>query len=310
MGVITEYMEQVKPALLAYGRDLGGDPDTVSDLPFSEEADKDGMPEELYVRHDQAIIHETATSLMNDQHVGVISPYGTGKTALREIVRRDLGNHPNFILAYLENADNTTPRQLYELAGRAALADGYSLDADEFSQMRDGLPWATDELKRGVRQLVERADADGRTVVLLVDEIEDFPADLLPTLQTAGDVGVRLFLLGTPTGKDRLEDLRDTLNSRVKWQDGIKPFEPDDVAEYIARSLAYYRGDEYDDGYPIEPFTDDAVQAIHQRTDGNPRDVRLECSDALAKGAIYWAQRGKNDDFEINRNIVTASIKN
>jgi type II secretory pathway predicted ATPase ExeA len=308
MGIISEQMERLEPAMLQFGEALGGSPDSVKGLPFSEEADKDGMPEELYVRHDQAMIHNLTVALLNGHHVGLISPYGTGKTALREIVRRDLGEHPEFAIGYLDNAHETTPRGLYATVIRAALDTGYDLDADEYTQLREGVPWITDEAKEAVRDLAERVEADDQTLTLVVDEIEDFPTELLPMLQTVADAGVRLFLMGTPAGQDRLEEARDTLDSRIRYHEGIEPFDPEDVAEYAARSLAYFRGEEFNGQGPA-PFTDDAIEAIHERTDGNPRDVRLECADTLAKAAIAWHQSDRDvENFQIDRRLVTSTV--
>ncbi|PSP21101.1 hypothetical protein BRC61_06560 [Halobacteriales archaeon QH_10_65_19] len=38
---------------------------------------------------------------------------------------------------------------------------------------------------------------------------------------------------GTPEGKERLVEFRDTLDSRLRYYEGIDPFSPADVAEYI-----------------------------------------------------------------------------
>ena len=308
MGIISDQIDRLEPAMLQFGEALGGSPDSVKDLPFTEEADKDGMPEELYVRHDQAMIHNLTVALLNGHHVGLISPYGTGKTALREIVRRDLGEHPKFAIGYLDNANATMPRGLYATVIRTALEAGYELDPDEYNQLRDGAPWVTDEAKDAVRDLAERIEADGRTLTLVVDEMEDFPTELMPVLQTVADSGVRLFLMGTPSGQERLEEARDTLDSRIRYHEGIEPFEQDDVAEYAARSLAYFRNEAFNGQGPA-PFTEDAIEVIYERTDGNPRDVRLECADTLAKAAIAWHQSDRDvGNFQIDRRLVTSTV--
>ncbi|MFB6139224.1 MAG: hypothetical protein ABEJ26_02170, partial [Halosimplex sp.] len=51
-GVLLDQLAEVEKRLLSFGQALGGDPDTVADLPFTEEAGTDRMPEPLYVRHD------------------------------------------------------------------------------------------------------------------------------------------------------------------------------------------------------------------------------------------------------------------
>lgn len=103
-------------------------------------------------------------------------------------------------------------------------------------------------------------------------------------------------------------EMVEALDSRIRYHEGIKPFDHDDVAEYAARSLAYFR-DESFNGQGPSPFTDDAIEVIHERTDGNPRDVRLECADTLAKAAIAWHQSDRDvENFQIDRRLVTSTV--
>jgi len=204
------------------------------------------MPEPLYVRHDRGLLNQVTSWLLQDQHIGLVSPYGTGKTAFREILRRDLGERDDFVVAYVENPADTTPRGLYERVLRAAFAAGYEIDTSDYWQVNDGIPWATDETKQAVEEVTDAVRADGKTILLVVDELEDLSESLLPAIQVAGDAGVRLFLSGTPTGKERLADVRATLDSRVRFYDGIEPFGPAEVTEYVERSLAYFRGEPYE----------------------------------------------------------------
>jgi hypothetical protein len=294
-GILLDQLQEVETRLLAFGRALGGDPDDVTDLPFTEEAGLDHMPEPLYVRHDTAMLNQVTSWLLQDQHIGLISPYGTGKTAFREIVRRDLGKHEDFLVAFLDNPRQTTPRKLYATALGTAFDAGYEIDTTQYEQVRDGIPWATEDAKAAVRDVVHEIRSDGKTLLLLVDEIEVLPEALMSTLQVAGDTGVRLFLMGTPEGKRRLAELRGTLDSRLRYYEGIDTFEPADVAEYVARSLAYFRGEEYD-GQSPDLFTQDAIADVCERTDGNPRDVRIECRELFIRAAFVWYRSGQDVD--------------
>jgi len=304
-GVISSRLATVEPTLLAFGRALGGDPDGLSDLPFTEESGTDEMPEPLYVRHDGEMLTQITSWLLQGQHIGLISPYGTGKTALREIACRDLGSRDDFIVATLENPNATTERGLYEGILEAAYENGFQVDTSNYWQVRNGIPWATAETRQAVGEVARATRAEGVTVLLVVDEIEDLPTELLSPLQTAGDVGVRLFLTGTPEGKDRLVEFRDTLDSRLRYYEGIDSFSPADVAEYIARSFAYFRGDPYD-GQDPPLFTARAIRDIHERTDGNPRAVRLECMDLFARAAFVWHRSGT----DIERVNITPALRN
>jgi type II secretory pathway predicted ATPase ExeA len=294
-GVLLDQLDSVEERLLSFGRTLGGDVETVTELPFTEEATTDGMPEPLYVRHDTEMLNQVTSWLLQDQHIGLVSPYGTGKSAFREIVLRDLQAYDRFIVAPLENPRETTPRQLYQTIIQEAKVAGYELDTDQYWQTRDGIPWATEEARDAVYRISADVRADDRTILLLVDEIEVLPEELLSPLQVAGDAGIRLFLLGTPEGKQRVAQLRGTLDSRLRYYEGIDPFSPTDVAEYISRSLAYLRGESFE-GQGQNLFTPAAIEDIHERTDGIPRQVRIECRELFTRAAFVWHRTGQSID--------------
>ncbi|GAB3690605.1 hypothetical protein GCM10028857_27150 [Salinarchaeum chitinilyticum] len=294
-GVIADQLDVVENRLLSFGRALGGEIDDVSELPFTEEAAQDEMPSALYVRHDEVLLNQVTSWLLQDQHIGLVSPYGTGKTAFREVALRDLRAHDDFVVAHVENPRDTTPRQLYGEMLEAAYEAGYELDTAQFTQARDGIPWATDEARQAVRQMAEEIRADDRRPLLIVDEIEVLPAELLSPLQTAGDAGVRLFLLGTPEGKDRIANLRGTLDSRLRYYEGIEPFDADAVEEYVERSLAYMRGERYD-GQDQTLFTRDAIEDVAERSGGNAREVRIECRELFTRAAFVWDRTGQSID--------------
>ena len=303
-GVLLDQLAEVENRMLAFGRALGGDPETVADLPFTEEAGTDRMPEPLYVRHDTEMLNQVTGWLLQEQHIGLVSRYGTGKTAVREIVRRDLGEHDDFVVAVLDNPRETTPRKVYATVLQRAERAGYEPDERDYWQTRDGIPWATEDAKEAAREVVADLRADGTTLLLVVDEIEVLPADILSTLQVAGDTGVRLFLMGTPEGKKRVATLRGTLDSRLRYYKGIDPFSPADVAEYVAPSLAYFRGEPYEGESP-DLFTAAAIRDIRDRTDGVPREVRIECRELFTRAAFVWYRTGQ----EIDRIQVTPELR-
>ncbi len=294
-GVLLDQLAEVESRLLAFGEALGGSPADVTDLPFTEEATRDRMPEPLYVRHDQEMLNQVTSWLLQGQHIGLISPYGTGKSSFREIVLRDLAKHEGFIVTAVENARDTTPRQLYQTIIKAAFNAGYELDTEDYWQTRDGIPWATDEARHAVGEIAADFEAEDTLLYVIVDEIEVLPAELLSPLQVAGDLGIRLFLTGTPEGRERVKELRNTLDSRLRYYEGIEPFSPADVDEYIARSLAYFRGETYN-GQSQTLFTPAAIEAIHEQTNGVPREVRIECRELFTRAAFVWYRTGQSID--------------
>ncbi|MDS0260364.1 ATP-binding protein [Haloarcula sp. S1CR25-12] len=303
-GILLDQLDEVEGRLLAFGEGLGGEADDVTDLPFTEEAGLDHMPEPLYVRHDTEMLNQVTSWLLQDQHIGLVSPYGTGKSAFREIVLRDLSKHDDFVVTHLDNPRETTARSMYQTVLEAAYGAGYSIKPGHYSQVRNGIPWATAEAKKAVHEVLRRVRADGKTLLLVVDEIEVLTADLLSPLQVAGDAGVRLFLTGTPDGKRRVAEIRGTLDSRLRYYENIDPFSPDDIAEYVARSLAYFRGQQYRGESP-DLFTREAIEDIHERTDGNPREVRIECRELFTRAAFVWYRTGQ----DIDRIQVTPDLR-
>ena len=99
-------------------------------------------------------------------------------------------------------------------------------------------------------------------------------------------------------------EFRDTLDSRLRYYVGIDPFSPSDVAEYIARSVAYFRDEPYE-GQDPPLFTAEAIMDIYERTDGNPRQVRLECMDLFARAAFVWHRAGA----DIERINITPALR-
>ncbi len=301
----------VRSALLAFGEALGGDPEDVTDLPFTETPGTDGVDPGLFVRTDPELFDRIADWLLGGGHLGLVSPAGTGKTTVREVVRTEAVRRDEYLPVTLRNTGPTTPRALYEAVLRVARERGYRIDPDDYWQVRDGIPWATDEARRGARRVIRDARADGVRPLVLVDELEDLPERLFAPLQSLGDAGASLFLSGTPAGRERLRTVRGTLDSRLRYHEGIEPFDADGVAEYAARSLARFRGRRPDGpdgaGPPAETdlFSRAAVEDVRRRTDGVPRAVRLECRELFARAALLWARTDRPAD----RITVTPALR-
>jgi len=79
----------------------------------------------------------------------------------------------------------------------------------------------------------------------------------------------------------------------------------DDIAEYIARSLAYFRDEPYN-GQAPDLFTREAIEDIHEQTGGNPREVRIDCRELFTRAAFVWYRTGQ----DIDRIQVTPELRN
>ena len=144
-----------------------------------------------------------------------------------------------------------------------------------------------------MRQIVERVaeqlEALDIACIIKVDQLEDAAPNtrtfeqLLAALQSVGDLGDSepvfiLFLFGTERASNRIDELRETLGSRLVAKDRtLERFGFAETEELIARWLAWAHNEEYDEGYPSDLFTASAIETIIEFSDGTPRSTRQKC---------------------------------
>lgn len=284
-GPLRERLEILEPILMDFGDALGGDPADLGDLPFTEGA-ADRLPASLFVAHDRTMLDLVAEWLDAGHHVGITSEAGSGKSALRANVERELGGREEYVVASVDLA-SATERRVHERLLRACRTRGYEVDPDDYWEVADGIPWTTEGTRRAVVDVVEQAAADDRTVYLVADGFEDVTDATFETLRAVADAGVRLFVLGRPEGRFRRNELAADLAAEMQVLDGFEGFDERDVAEYCARSLARFRGESFD-GTPSGLFSGDAISSVAERAGGNPRRVRLACLDLFTRAAHAW----------------------
>jgi hypothetical protein len=284
-GPLRERLEILEPILMAFGDALGGDPNDLGDLPFTE-GGAERLPASLFVAHDRTMLDLVTEWIGDGHHVGITSGAGTGKSALRANVERELRGHEEFVAASVDLA-SATERRVHERLLRACGNRGYEIDPEDYWEVADGIPWTTEGTRRAVADVTEQAAADGRTVYLLADGFEAAAEDLSVTLRALADAGVRLFVLGRPEGRFRRNELAADLADGMEVLDGFEGFDERDAAEYCARSLARFRGETFD-GTPSGLFSGDAIADLVERADGNPRRVRLACLDLFTRAAHAW----------------------
>lgn len=298
---LRERLEILEPVLMAFGDALGGDPGGLADMPFTENT-AERLPASLFVAHDRTMLELVTEWLGGGFHVGITSDAGSGKSALRANVERELRPHGDFVVASVD-LGAATERRVYERILRACQASGYEVDPDDYWEVADGIPWTMDGTRRAVADVTEQATADGRTVYLLVDGFEDGADAHRDSLRAVADADVRLFVLGRSESRFTRNELAGDLGGEMKVLDGFEGFDERNVAEYCARSMARFRGEEFD-GTPSGLFSGDAISYIAERTDGNPRAVRLACLDLFTRAAYAWRQ----SDAEIGEVTITSAL--
>lgn len=134
--------------------------------------------------------------------------------------------------------------------------------------------------------LLERYRA-GATAVLIIDEAQNLPADvleeirLLTNLETATEKLLQIVLAGQPElelklNQPQLRQLRQRITLRCK----LRPLTLEETRGYVVERLRIAGAD----GQPI--FTSEAVEMLHAYARGIPRVINLLCEHALISAFV------------------------
>jgi general secretion pathway protein A len=232
--------------------------------PFSITPD----PRYLYMteRHREALAHLLYGVGEGGGFVQLTGEVGTGKTTLCRCLLEQLPPHVDVALIL-------NPR-LTSLELLAAVCDEL------------GVPYPphTESVKELVdllyRHLLD-AHARGRRTVVIVDEAQNLPADvleqirLLTNLETTTDKLLQIILIGQPELIQLLdrEDLRQ-LAQRITARYHLEPFAPEETRSYVRHRLRIA-------GRTRGIFTEQAIRRVHRESGGIARLVNVICDRAL-----------------------------
>ncbi len=224
-------------------------------------------PEYLYLSriHEEVLAHLNYAAGYGEGFVEITGEVGTGKTTLCRM--------------FLENLDENTA---------AAYIFNPKLDAlqllkainDEF-----GIPSDTESVKTLIDRfnafLLEQK-AQGRRVILLVDEAQNLGADvleqlrLLSNLETTTSKLLQIILVGQPELGELLEtDALRQLNQRITLSCHLIPLSDKETREYIRHRIHIASRK------PGLEFTAGAYRSIFNYTGGVPRLINIACDRAL-----------------------------
>jgi type II secretory pathway predicted ATPase ExeA len=197
--------------------------------------------------------------------VKVTGEVGSGKTMLCRMLLERLPDNVESL--YLANP--SLSRQ--EILGAIA---------DELGVPTDGK--ATHSLTRALQDALIQRYAQGKRVVLLIDEAHAMPAEsleeirLLSNLESKAAKLLQIALFAQPELDERLAatDMRQ-LRERITQHFNLAPLKKDDVAAYIEFRLraAGYHGP--------NPFTGDALEMIAKISEGLSRRINILADKAL-----------------------------
>ncbi|MFC4360269.1 hypothetical protein ACFO0N_20160 [Halobium salinum] len=288
----TEALDKTEEAQETYANQLGIKPERI---PFTAETLPDAS---IAVRANQDLLNEVASHILNRAgHISIIDERGAGKSHFRDLVYDALSDGPRseeFRVARIREVESITTRRFY-----TRLLDELS-EYDDL-EIPESYPHATDEVRQIVEEVADQLEALDISCIIQVDQLEDAARNtrtfeqLLAALQSVGDLGESepvfiLFLFGTERAGNRIDELRETLSSRLVAKDRtLERFGFAETEELIARWLAWAREEEYDSGYPSDPYTASAIETVVEVSDGTPRNTRQKCYHAFRAGAQQFA---------------------
>jgi general secretion pathway protein A len=234
-------------------------------------------------RHGEALAHLVYGVTESGGFVQLTGEVGTGKTTLvRTLLQNKLPNNADVAVVL-------NPR-LSVLEFLETICEELHILAPEY---RGSVKALVDSLNR---QLL-KAHAEGRRVILVVDEAQNLSRDvleqvrLLTNLETAKQKLLQIILIGQPELRDLLarDDLRQ-LAQRITGRYHLEPLSRDETALYIEHRLRVA-------GALGEIFENAAKREVYRLTQGVPRLINVICDRALL-GAYSKETR------HVNRRLV------
>jgi general secretion pathway protein A len=223
----------------------------------------------------------------------LVGDAGTGKTTL---IRTALERQPERVhCVHLQNPALTRAEFVEMLAWRFELSD----------RARESKTVLLLELEDVLKR---RAEA-GESTVLLIDEAQSLPRDILEEIRLLANIETNerkllsVIMAGQPEVTSLLNDesLRQ-LKQRVALRCELRPLTLQETAGYIAGRIRSAGG------VGAQVFTREAVTLIHERSRGIPRTISVICDNALLTGFAV-GQRPVNSstirevcrDFDLGR---------
>ena len=233
--------------------------------PFSITPD----PRYLYLseRHAEALAHLLYGINESGGFIQLTGEVGTGKTTVVRTLLSRVPQHAD--VAVILNPRVTPVEFLLTICEEL----GLGLDEADRSSVK--------EMVDALNRRLLAAHADGRRVIVIVDEAQNLSADvleqvrLLTNLETATQKLLQIILIGQPELRELLDrtDLRQ-LAQRITGRYHLNPLLKHETLEYVRHRLRV-------SGAPGEIFTPAALAQVHRVSGGVPRVINVCCDRAL-----------------------------
>ena len=209
----------------------------------------------------------------------VLGDVGTGKTTLSRRLAQLLKAETNLIMVMMLNPIYESETQFL-----ADLAERFHITPETNGA---GEPKALDYMKAMKKFFFEKGVEEGKTIVLLIDEAQKLTAPCMEILRSLLNYETneykipQLILMSQMELLPRISGIKN-LWDRISLKYVINPLEENEVKELINFRL---KRAGYISRYPM--FTDSAINAIYNHTQGYPRKIAMLCHDALECLVMY-----------------------
>ncbi len=234
-------------------------------------------------RHGEALAHLVYGVTESGGFMQLTGEVGTGKTTL--------------VRTLLQNKLPTNADVAVVLNPRLSVIEFLETICEELGILAPENRGSVKALVDSLNQQLLKAHAEGRRVILVVDEAQNLSRDvleqvrLLTNLETSKQKLLQIILIGQPELRDLLarEDLRQ-LAQRITGRYHLEPLSRDETAQYIEHRLRVA-------GALGEVFDSSAKREVFRLTQGVPRLINVICDRALL-GAYSKETR------RVNRRLV------
>jgi general secretion pathway protein A len=226
-------------------------------------------PRYLYLseRHAEALAHLLYGVNESGGFIQLTGEVGTGKTTVVRTLLSRVPHHAD--VAVILNPRMTPIEFLLTICEELGL-DLADADRDSVKQLVDALN----------RRLLA-AHAEGRRVIVIVDEAQNLSADvleqvrLLTNLETPTQKLLQIILIGQPELRELLDrtELRQ-LAQRITGRYHLEPLSPEETQGYVRHRLRVA-------GVAEEIFAPSALAEVHRVSAGIPRVINVTCDRAL-----------------------------
>jgi general secretion pathway protein A len=237
----------------------------LTEKPFSITPD----PRYLYLseRHAEALAHLLYGINESGGFIQLTGEVGTGKTTVVRTLLSRVPHHAD--VAVILNPRVTPVEFLLTICEELGLPIA-AADRSSVKQLVDAL-----------NQRLLAAHAEGRRIIVIVDEAQNLSAEtleqvrLLTNLETPTQKLLQIILIGQPELRDLLDrnDLRQ-LAQRITGRYHLTPLSREETRGYVQHRLRVA-------GASGEIFTQGALREVHRLTSGVPRVINVTCDRAL-----------------------------